>query len=82
MLTLELDMTVTKTLRDKLGTMSESLYRVAQDTEISWGTLKRFVNGGGLRSEHVDTLAEYFKLELHPAPEEPEKSAKKRPRKQ
>jgi hypothetical protein len=59
-------MTITETIRQHLTATSETLYRVAKDTEIAWSTLKRFADGGGLRSDQMDKLAEYFKLELRP----------------
>lgn len=60
-------MAVTETLRDHLKVSEETLYRVAKDIDVRWATLKRFVEGGGLRSEQIDKLAAYFNLELTPA---------------
>jgi hypothetical protein len=59
-------MSVSQTLRNAVNVQEGTLYRVAKDTGISWATMKRFVEGGGLRSEHIDKLASYFGLELRP----------------
>lgn len=55
---------VTETIRAELKQTKASLYRVAKDSGVSWATLQRFRDGGGLRSEHVDALARYFGFEL------------------
>lgn len=71
---------VTTTLREKLQDAvdgGETLYRIAADTEISWNTLKRFLDGAGLRSEQIDKLATHFKLELQDAPDEKPKRKRK-----
>ena len=58
-------MPITDEIRRELkASLSEdrTLYRVAKDTGISWGTLKRFHDGGGLISDHIDTLATSLNL--------------------
>jgi|GEM_PF-4770496 len=60
-------MAVTETIRKELQSRSETLYRVSKDTGIAWSTLRRFVGGSGIHSDHFDTLAQYLELELVPA---------------
>lgn len=57
-------MTVTEQLRNELAARDQTLYRVAKESGMNWATLQRFLNGGGLRSEQLDKLAEYLGLEL------------------
>ena len=61
--------TITDAIRKHLAEREETLYRVAKDTDIKWATLKRFLEGGRLRSDHIDTLADYLGLVLVPASE-------------
>ena len=60
-------MTVTETLRTallaKLKTVT--LYRVREETGVSWQALDRFAKGAGdLRGKQLNALAEYLGLEL------------------
>ncbi len=81
------EMPITDEIRRELKaavSAERTLYRVAKDTGISWGTLNRFVGGGGLISDHIDTLATYLNLGVtrQDAPVAPKKSPpKKSPKK-
>lgn len=60
-----LEMPITDEIRRELKaslSAERTLYRVAKETGISWGTLNRFIGGGGLISSHIDTLATYLNL--------------------
>lgn len=39
-------------------------YRVAKETGISEPAVSRFLNGAGVRAEHLDRMAQYLGLEL------------------
>lgn len=73
-------MPVTDDLRRKLAATDLTLYRVAKDTKISWQTLKRFVDGAGIQSDHIDTLAAYLGMSLVDD-DAPKRPAKKSPKK-
>jgi plasmid maintenance system antidote protein VapI len=57
--------TVSTRIRDAVGNGEVSRYRIALDCGISESSLSRFVAGEqGLSMQAIDTLAEYFGLEL------------------
>jgi plasmid maintenance system antidote protein VapI len=54
-------------LRQKILNSEQSRYAIAKSTGLQQATLSRFVNGRtGISSDAVDSLAEYFGLELRP----------------
>ena len=59
--------TVSVRIRKAIETADVTRYRIAQETEIEQSALSRFMSGErGLSQEAIDTLAEYFDLELVP----------------
>lgn len=59
-------MTISEQLRDAIEATDVTLYRIAKDAEVDWGTLKRFVDGTrpNIRIDTVDKLCECLGLEL------------------
>jgi DNA-binding Xre family transcriptional regulator len=55
-------------LRTTIENVDVTLYRVAKDAAVDWGTLQRFVDGrrANIRIDTVDKLCEYLGLELRP----------------
>ena len=59
--------TLTEALLQAIERRSESLYRLAKDSGIDYGTLHRFTNGARtLTLDTADRLAEFLELELKP----------------
>jgi plasmid maintenance system antidote protein VapI len=57
--------TVSERIRAAIHNSDESRYRIAQSSGIDEATLSRFINGKRkLSQDAIDTLAEYFGLEL------------------
>lgn len=56
----------TETLRNAVNGSKESRYAICAATGIDQAALKRFADGGDIRGETLDKLAEYFGLELKP----------------
>ncbi len=67
-------MTISDQLRAAIEARNVTLYRIAKDAEVDWGTLQRFVDGTrpNIRIDTVDKLCEQLGLELQ---------AKKKPKK-
>ena len=63
-----LAMTVSEKLRKTIENSPSTLYRLAKEADIDWGTLQRFVNGTrpNIRIETVDKLCALLGLELKP----------------
>ena len=61
-------MSIAESLRQAVQRSDETLYRIAKDTEIDWGTLQRFLDGTrpNIRLDTVEKLSAYFGLELRP----------------
>ncbi len=61
-------MTISSQIRAAVKATDATLYRIAKDADIDWGTLKRFVDGTrpNVRIDTVDKLCEWFALELRP----------------
>ncbi len=59
-------MTISSQLRAAIKATDATLYRIAKDAEVDWGTLKRFVDGTrpNIRIDTVDKLCEQLGLEL------------------
>ena len=59
-------MSVSDSLRQAIRNSDATLYRVAKDAEIDWGTLQRFLDGTrpNIRIDTVEKLCRYFGLEL------------------
>jgi len=58
-------MKVSDHIRAALESGEVSRYRVSQDTSVEQSALSRFLSGErGLSMEAIDTLAEYFGLEI------------------
>ena len=52
-------------LRDVIKASDKSRYRIAQETDITQGQLSRLMSGKrGMRIETIETLADYFGLEI------------------
>lgn len=52
-------MNLTDQIREELRRRherGESLYALAKDSGVAWSTLRRFLDGGGLRSDQLDKL--------------------------
>jgi plasmid maintenance system antidote protein VapI len=59
--------TIGDTLRKAIRASDATLYRIAKDAGLDYGTLHRFDNGTrSLTLESADKLARYFGLELQP----------------
>jgi DNA-binding Xre family transcriptional regulator len=61
-------MTISSQLRAAIKATDATLYRIAKDAEVDWGTLKRFVDGTrpNVRIDTVDKVCEQLGLELQP----------------
>jgi hypothetical protein len=58
-------MTVSERIRDAVEAAEVTRYRIDRETRIEESALSRFLSGErGLSMEAIDTLAEYFGLEL------------------
>jgi len=58
-------MRVSERIREAVEAAEVTRYRIAQETGIEESALSRFLSGErGLSMEAIDTLAEYFGLEL------------------
>ena len=58
-------MMVSERVREAVETAEATRYRIARETGIEESALSRFLSGErGLPMEAIDTLAEYFGLEL------------------
>ncbi len=55
-------------LRDAIDESGETIYRIAKDAEVDWGTLQRFVDGRrpNIRIDTIEKLCDYLGLELRP----------------
>ncbi len=62
------NMSVSDVLREVIQKSGKPLLRIEQDTGVHRASISRFLRGMcWLRSDAVDKLAGYFKLELKPA---------------
>lgn len=61
-------MTISDQLAAAIKAEDVTLYRIAKDAGVDWGTLQRFLDGtrANIRIETVDKLCEYLGLELRP----------------
>ena len=59
-------LSVSATIREAVEKASVTRYQIAKETGISEATLCRFAQGGSLKLETLDKLAEYFGLGLLP----------------
>lgn len=61
-------MTISDQLRAAIEAQSATLYRIAKDAQVDWGTLQRFLDGSrpNIRIDTVDKLCENLGLELRP----------------
>jgi hypothetical protein len=57
---------VSHQLRAMIKVKDASLYRIAKDSDVDWGTIQRFLDGTrpNIRIETVDRLCECLGLEL------------------
>ena len=55
-------------LRTAIQNVDVTLYRIAKDAGVDWGTLQRFLDGTrpNIRIDTVDKLCEHLGLELKP----------------
>ncbi len=62
-------MTISEQLRGAIKGSDATLYRIAQDSGVDWGTLQRFLDGTrpNIRLDTVDKLCAYFGLVLRPS---------------
>lgn len=58
--------TISESIRSKIAELAKelSVYRIAKDSRVGEKSLARFLEGGGMRSDHIDRLAEYLGAEL------------------
>lgn len=73
-------MTIGDQLRAAIDAADVTLYRIAKDAEVDWGTIQRFMDGTrpNIRIDTVERLCEYLGLELQPKKKPGKKSARKR----
>jgi DNA-binding Xre family transcriptional regulator len=66
--TKEKTMSIGNQLRSKIQAEDATLYRIAKDSELDWGTLQRFLDGTrpNIRLDTIEKLCCYFDLELQP----------------
>ena len=74
--------TVSEVLQQAIRKSDQTLYRIAKDAEIDWGTLQRFLDGSrpSIRIDTVDKLCRHLGLELRPVRERAKSSRAKRRR--
>ncbi len=66
-------MNLSERLRLAIDESPKSRYRLAIEAKIAQSTLCRFMQGGGLRLEVADRLADLLELELLPRASTPRK---------
>ena len=61
-------MTISNQLQAAIKLRDATLYRIAKDAAVDWGTLQRFLDGSrpNIRIDTVDRLCEGLGLELQP----------------
>jgi DNA-binding Xre family transcriptional regulator len=61
-------MTIRSQLQAAIKATDATLYRIAKDADVDWGTLQRFLDGTrpNIRIDTVDRLCEALELELQP----------------
>jgi DNA-binding Xre family transcriptional regulator len=61
-------MTISEQLKAAIEARDTTLYRIAKDAEVDWGTIQRFLDGTrpNIRIDTVDRLCEQLGLELRP----------------
>jgi DNA-binding Xre family transcriptional regulator len=61
-------MTISQQLRTAIASADDTIYRIAKEAEVDWGTIARFLDGTrpNLRIDTVDKLCEHLGLELRP----------------
>lgn len=73
-------MTIGDQLRAAIDGADVTLYRIAKDAQVDWGTIQRFVDGTrpNIRIDTIEKLCEYLGLELLPKKKPGKKSVRKR----
>lgn len=56
--------TPSDTLRETIKASGETLYKVAKGAGVTWNLVKRFSEGGDIRTDQFDKLAAYFGAQL------------------
>jgi DNA-binding Xre family transcriptional regulator len=58
--------TISDALRQAIRQSDQTLYRIAKDAEVDWGTLQRFLDGTrpNIRIDTVDQLCRHLGLTL------------------
>ena len=61
-------MTISDQLRAAIDKADVTLYRIAKDSQVDWGTIQRFMDGTrpNIRIDTMERLCEYLGLELRP----------------
>ena len=61
-------MTISRQLRAAINASDATLYRIAKNAVVDWGTLQRFLDGSrpNIRIDTIDRLCEELGLELRP----------------
>ncbi len=61
-------MTISDQLRAAIDKADVTLYRIAKDSQVDWGTIQRFIDGTrpNIRIDTMERLCEYLGLELRP----------------
>jgi len=68
-------LSVSDTIRSAIKTAGVTRYQIAKVTGVSEASLCRFAQGGSLKLETIDKLADYFGLSLLPDPKGSRSSA-------
>ncbi len=61
-------MSISDQLRAAIDKADVTLYRIAKDSRVDWGTIQRFMDGTrpNIRIDTMERLCEYLGLELRP----------------
>ena len=75
-------MAISDQLRSAIEGRTTTLYRIAKDADVDWGTVQRFLDGTrpNIRIDTVDRLCERLGLELRPKKKPTKKRSKRRSR--
>lgn len=73
-------MAIRDQLRAAIDASDVTLYRIAKDAQVDWGTIQRFIDGTrpNIRIDTVERLCEYLGLELQAKKKPGKRSVRKR----
>ncbi len=71
-------MTISDRLRAAIDAADVTLYRIAKDASVDWGTIQRFMDGTrpNIRIDTLERLCEYLGLDLQPKKKRKKRSAR------